>query len=236
MASFPTGFDVCITNPPYLAQTVISRLSLPVNLTHQDLYLDCLEKILENCGYVAAIIPSSFYNQPMLKDRLFAWDKLDYKMFDDTDAPVGVAYFTPATGINPLLGVNGQLLTFDGTDIPFSCRSSIRFNPPDPTHTLIAIDSLKENNIHIREYRGEPIKNTNRHIVPLNGLPCSVEVLNLLIDNWRTSTNDFFLTSFMSCMESGKYRKRLLFNQLHWLTNLALTHMKNKIKQPELTT
>ena len=73
---FPKDYQVCITNPPYLAKTIISRKRLPVIVKHEDLYLDCLQLMLDNCDYVAAIIPSTFYNQNLFKDRLFAWDKL----------------------------------------------------------------------------------------------------------------------------------------------------------------
>ena len=228
MESFPTGYSVCITNPPYLAQTVVSRRHLPVDLKHQDLYLDCLEQCLAHCEYVAAIIPSTFFNQSLFKDRLFAWDKLDYPMFDDTDAPVGVAYFVPSTNVEPLLGVNGNLLVLESSNVPFSCRSKMVFNPPDPSHTLIAIDSVHEQNIHVKPYDGEVIKGTNRHIVPFKNLPCSIDEINDLIQTWRETTNDFYLTSFMSCMKSGKYRKRITFNNVHWLINLLSTpHLIN---------
>ena len=53
---FPTDYQVCITNPPYLAKTIISRKRLPVIVKHEDLYLDCLQLMLDNCDYVAAII------------------------------------------------------------------------------------------------------------------------------------------------------------------------------------
>jgi hypothetical protein len=185
------------------------------------MYLDCIDLCLQHCDYVAAIVPSTFFNQPLFKERLFAWDKIDYKMFDDTDTPVGVAYFVPCPGQEPLLGVNGNLLTFDGMDIPFKTKSTLVFNPPDPTHTLVAIDSISGPNIHIKEYLGEEIKSTNRHIVPIKGLSCSADKLNLIINEWRRNTCDFWLTSFMSCQANGSYRKRITFNTLHWLANIS---------------
>ena len=228
LENFPTGYSVCITNPPYLAQTVVSRQNLPVNLTHQDLYLDCLEQCLAHCDYVAAIIPSTFFNQSLFKERLFAWDKLDYNMFDDTDAPVGVAYFVPTTDHAPLIGVNGVLLDLQLSSVPSTCKSPVVFNPPDPSHTLIAIDSVHKQNIHVKPYDGEVIKRSNRHIVPFKHLPCSIDEINNLIDRWRNATSDFYLTSFMSCMKSGKYRKRITFSNVHWLINLLSTpHLIN---------
>ena len=35
--NFPTGYRVCITNPPYLAKTTISRQKLNVEIKYQDL-------------------------------------------------------------------------------------------------------------------------------------------------------------------------------------------------------
>ena len=67
---FPRGYKVCITNPPYLAKTVVSRKKLPVVLNHEDLYLDALQLCLDNCDYVAAIIPSTFWNQKLFKAML----------------------------------------------------------------------------------------------------------------------------------------------------------------------
>ena len=63
ITDFPREYSVCITNPPYLAKTVVSRKKLPVVLNHEDLYLDALQVCLDNCDWVAAIIPSTFWNQ-----------------------------------------------------------------------------------------------------------------------------------------------------------------------------
>lgn len=228
LKDFPKGFKVCITNPPYLARVSATRRNLNVNLIYSDLYLDCLEQCLLHCDYVAAIIPSTFFNQPLFKERLFAWDKIDYELFTDTDAPVGVAYFVPEHVHVPLIGVNGSLLDLKLSSVPTLGKSSLVFNPPDPTHTLIAIDTVNDQNIHIKPYDGEIIKQTNRHIVPFKNLPCSIDEINNLIDRWREATNDFYLTSFMSCMKSGKYRKRITFNNVHWLINLLTTpHLLN---------
>ena len=48
---FPRGYKVCITNPPYLAKTVVSRKKLPVVLNHEDCIL-----MHYNCALIIVIM------------------------------------------------------------------------------------------------------------------------------------------------------------------------------------
>ena len=44
IASFPKGYDVCVTNPPWLARNSATRRGLPYPETeHDDIYKLCLE-------------------------------------------------------------------------------------------------------------------------------------------------------------------------------------------------
>ena len=59
--SFPQGFEVCVTNPPWLARNSATRRGLDYpNTIHDDLYKHCLELCLLNCEHVAALIPASY--------------------------------------------------------------------------------------------------------------------------------------------------------------------------------
>lgn len=216
---FPTGFEVCITNPPYLAKTTISREKLNVSIKYQDLYLDCLELMLDNCDYVAAIVPSTFYNTNLFHNRLIAWDKLDREIFSDTDVPVGVAYFAPKSEKTKLY-VNGKEITEDS---PTTVSSQISFNVAHGNYVLCAIDSTKGRSIHIHEDvenfdRKKYLKHTSRNY-SLFYSPNKLDIhkLNSFIEVWRTKTNDFYLTSFKSTMNDGTYRKRMNFNILKWI-------------------
>ena len=216
---FPTGFEVCITNPPYLAKTTISREKLNVSIKYQDLYLDCLELMLDNCDYVAAIVPSTFYNTNLFHNRLIAWDKLDREIFSDTDVPVGVAYFAPKSEQTKLY-VNGKEITEDS---PTTVSSQISFNVAHGNYVLCAIDSTKGRSIHIHEDvenfdRKKYLKHTSRNY-SLFYSPNKLDIhkLNSFIEVWRTKTNDFYLTSFKSTMNDGTYRKRMNFNILKWI-------------------
>ena len=88
LKNFPKGFKVCITNPPYLAQNSAKRRNLEFpNIIYDDLYKYSLEKCLENCDYVGAIIPASFFNANIFRERLSHYILLNSKMFNDTEHP-----------------------------------------------------------------------------------------------------------------------------------------------------
>ena len=72
LADFPNGFNVCITNPPWLARNSATRRGLPFpeSTRHDDLYKYALEKCLTHCGWVAAIIPEAFIRSGLFLQRL----------------------------------------------------------------------------------------------------------------------------------------------------------------------
>lgn len=230
---FPSGFEVCITNPPYLAKTTISREKLNVIINHQDLYLDCIELMLRNCDYVAAIIPSTFYNTNLFRDRLIAWDKLDREVFSDTDVPVGVAYFTPKAEKTKLY-VNGKEIV---KEAPKNLKSPLSFNVANGNYVLSAIDSTKGRNIHIHNDvenfdREKYLKNTSRNYsLFYSPIELDIDKINSFIDEWRTKTNDFYLTSFKSTMKTGTYRKRMNFNILKWIVSECATFSSGTINE-----
>jgi hypothetical protein len=176
---FPRGYNVCITNPPYLAKTVVSRKKLPVVLNHEDVYLDALQVCLDNCDWVSAIIPSTFWNQGLFKDRLYAWDKFDMKLFSDTDNPAGVAYFTPKHVNRSRTFINGKEVFLNVHNTPIHNDFDVTFNPKDfAPYLVVGIDTIEENNIHIRKTEGYDISNlvnfcgeckpTNRNTFPID--------------------------------------------------------------------
>jgi len=215
ITNFPVGFDVCVTNPPYLAKNSASRLNLDVSIQKEDLYLDCLDLMLENCSWVAAIIPSTFFLKAKHYKRLIFWDKIDKKLFSDTDTPAGVAYFGPED-YKARYFVNGEeIKKFD-----FKNKASIKYNCEKGNYVLTAIDKVNKRNIHISKYTGsfnreKYLKNTSRNYVLFySDKELDIEKINLFIEKWRKKTKDFYLTSFKSLMKDGVYRKRISFDQL----------------------
>lgn len=91
---------IIITNPPYLTNYSASRKGLAEparryfrTSRHDDLYKIALEKCLDACPYVVAIIPETFINSAFPKARLASVTVLEDNPFDDTDTPVCVACF-----------------------------------------------------------------------------------------------------------------------------------------------
>jgi len=213
--NFPTGFDVCITNPPYLAKNSASRLKLDVSIEKEDLYLDCLDLMLRNCDWVAAIVPSTFFGKAKDYKRLMFWDKIDKKLFTDTDTPAGVAYFGPEEYEARYFVSGEEVIKFD-----FAKKANIQYNTKKGNYVLSAIDKVSKRNIHISEDiksfdREKYLKNTSRNYVLFySDKELDVEKINSFITKWRDKTKDFYLTSFKSLMKDGVYRKRISFDQL----------------------
>ena len=204
-----------------------------MQLVHEDLYLDALQECLDHCEYVAAIIPSTFWNQALFKKRLYAWDKFDMQLFSDTDAPVGVAYFVPNEVLYTRTFVNGKEITLTEDNTPERTDFPVRFNPKGLAPILVnGIDTNMQNNIHLRMLQDDDVpslvnaagecKSTNRNHFPIESeivKEADLPAINAMIDQWRDETKDFFLTSFKSPMASGKYRKRISFLEVRWLLN-----------------
>ena len=72
LTDFPKGFNVCITNPPWLARNSATRRGLPFPeaTRHDDLYKYALEQCLAYCDWVAAIIPEAFIRSGLFLPRL----------------------------------------------------------------------------------------------------------------------------------------------------------------------
>lgn len=225
LKNFPKNFSVCITNPPYLAKNSLSRKlgedkKDGIFFKHEDLYLDCLEIMLKNCDYVAAIIPSTFYGTNLFRDRLMCWDKIDKNIFSDTSHPVGVAYFGP-NKYETKLFVDGEEIFIDLPDI--KKKLDLKFNVEYGNYVLNAIDQTSGNSIFIEPVsesfnRKKYLKNTSRNYVLFySPVVLDVERVNTAIREWREKTKDFELTSFKSPMKSGRYRKRMSFSNLKTL-------------------
>ena len=223
--NFPKNYKVCITNPPYLAKTTCTRKNLPVQPILEDLYLDCIKLALDNCDYVCSIIPSTFIGTKLFADRLYAWDKIDYVLFSDTDNPVGVAYFVPNKVVSTKYYVNGEEISITAEDTPETVDLHMDFNTAKGNFVLCAIDLVSQDNIKIYKEdssfdRSKFLKNTSRNYSLFFSPDLKdedIEGVNEFITKWRERTKDFFITSFKSEQKSGKYRKRFSFGQFKWV-------------------
>ena len=222
LINFPRGFGVCITNPPYLAQNSAKRRNIFFpNTTYDDLYKYALEKCLENTKYVGAIIPASFLNSKLFRDRLSHYILLNSKMFVDTTHPVCLSLFKPYSYDVDIYYNNIYInkLSILEKKLPkqHANKKIIKFNVPNGELGLIAIDNSIEPSIKFingKEIDSKKIVVSSRNItrISLNkkyNLEVLINKLNKNLNNFRKSTYDIFLTPFKGLRKDNMYRRRL---------------------------
>lgn len=222
LADFPSGYHVCITNPPWLARNSATArgLSYPSTL-YDDLYKFSLEKCLDNCPYVAALVPESFIRASLFLDRLSCFISITQPIFSDTKHPVGLALFLPEKiqNIAVFSGSNyiGTLVDIKKHRPIVNHRLDISFNEPKGNLGLIALDNTKEASIRfcdITELKDYQVKKHGRHITKLNvsQKKICIKAYNNLINRFREATGDVLMTSYRGLRKDGKYRRRLDWN------------------------
>ncbi len=219
LADFPTGFDVCVTNPPWLARNsaTVRGYDFPV-CDHDNLYKFALQKCLENCGWVAALIPESFIRAGLYQDRLAEFISIPHKLFSDTGHPVGLALFTPdpIEDVQVWLGADriGWLSDMESNrPTPLDNGPDVVFNDAHGNVGLIALDNTREASIRfcdVRELDDYEVKQTGRHITKL-GVSGFVKIRtwNKYLCDFREATKDMLLTCYKGIRKDGMYRRRL---------------------------
>lgn len=218
LKDFPNNFDVCITNPPWLAKNSATKMKAPFYAgDYDDLYKYALDKCLSNCKYVAVIIPESFIRSGLFKDRLNTFVSLTSNAFEDTTHPVGLALFDE----NKLEDVKiyrdnefiGFLSEIEKSRPPLIKSKDIIFNEQKGNLGLIALDNCKEASIKFcdpKELKNYKVKKHGRHITILN-IPFKpkIKAYNDIINEFRIKTQDVLLTSYRGIRKDGFYRRRL---------------------------
>ena len=231
LADFPKGFDVAITNPPYLAKNSASRMGLEyAGGAYDDVYQKALQVMLENLGYVAAIVPESFITQGLFHDRLDCVVSLAFRMFEDTETPVCLALFVPLgskkTRDFDIWNGNRFVGSFsDLSKLQLAPQKTFgwKFNDPSGPVGLHCVDGAKKGRIRFSigsDIPGEAVKASSRSItrISLPGLDekeaaLVVQIANKRLDEHRKETQDVFLTAFKGLREDGRYRRRLDFTK-----------------------
>lgn len=250
LLSFPTGFRVGITNPPYLAKNSATRANLDFpNTVYDDLYKVSLDVMLQHLDYVAAIIPESFINSGLFHERLYAFVSLTCKMFEDTDCPVCLALFIPA--------LQKRDCNLESTDF-FVYRQNKKIGRYQPLtekkpHANTSIDwtfNDKDGPIGIRcidgtaspsiqfidgtEIASNKIKVSSRSLTRVSGLPADIDLTTFLqrcnqrLEQYREDTYDIFLTSFKGLRKDGQYRRRLDFANAKTIMNEVIETMRKE--------
>ncbi|MBF2735769.1 MAG: hypothetical protein ISN26_06840 [Betaproteobacteria bacterium AqS2] len=218
LARFPKGFDVCVTNPPWLAKNSATGRGLPFPACrYDDLYKYALEKCLANCTYVAALVPESFITSGVFLERLDSFVSITAEIFGDTRQPVGLALFGPDETDDTEIWSGKKrvgLLSNLQAQRPQPQRGavSVRFNDPDGNVGLFALDNTIEPSIrfcNVKELADYDIRPSCRSItkIMVDG-KVKIAAWNKLLNEFRQSTHDVLMTSFKGIRKDGKYRRR----------------------------
>lgn len=224
IANFPTGFKVCITNPPYLAKNKATKQKIDIDPNYADLYLHALSLMLKNCDFVAAIIPASFLTNGQLLERCGAVVQLPCVMFENTTHPVCLALFYPYYLMREDLHVYEGGVYIGGFNAIKKCSDRytnkpkfnvVKFSKPYGELILRAVDSTTELvNLRICSSEDNPGKQSDRSIVRVS-LPERINLedvckrFNMLVSEWRNTTQDTLMTPFMGVRKDGRFRRRL---------------------------
>ena len=233
LQDFPKNYITCITNPPYLAQNSAKRRDLPYPKTdYDDLYKFAIDKCLENCKNVGAIIPASFLNSRLFRGRLSHYILLNTRMFNDTDHPVCLALFKEKSNdveIYEDRNFIGKLSELEKKLPQSKHKIEMKFNDRNGKLGLIAIDNTIEPSIRFcngDEINPDKVGNSSRSITRI-AIDCDVKKLtknlNEMLNEFRKETHDIFLTPFKGLRKDLKYRRRLdyamarsIINQVHF--------------------
>lgn len=241
---FPKGYKIAITNPPYLAKNSATRRGLEyVGEPYDDLYKKALEVMLNNCDYVAAIIPESFITSGLFHDRLETVISLACKMFDDTDCPVCLALFVPEKDTDDFTVFRNETRVGTYSELKkllFTSKYKIgnwKVNDPKGSIGVCCVDSPKGQSTKFvlgEEIPEEDIKISSRAYTRISGLSDNIDrtefikKCNIKLNEYRKNTKDVFLTSFKGLRADGKYRRRLDFKTVKAIMCTVLEEMEKE--------
>lgn len=214
-----------------------------------DLYQIALDTCLATARWCAMLIPESFITSRYDKSRLMSVISLPGDLFSDTDCPVCLALFGPdATDDYAIYANDGNLIgpasvvrrahddiLASGSALASatSRKSNLTFNASNGELGLYGIDSSL--GAPIRFVRGEEIspsvvRQTSRSvtriaIADMNGKTIEevVDESNRLLEEWRQSTGDVFMTAFKGVNKKTlRYRRRLSYREAKAIVSVAI--------------
>ena len=219
LESFPIGYGVCVTNPPWLARNSATKRGLPFPSTlYDNLYKHCLDKCLEHCNWVAAIIPESFLRADIFHERLQHCVSLPRRLFRDTGHPACLALFGPEQTADALIWAGSKRVGWLDELIqlrpkPRKQGCTIRFNERNGNVGLIALDNTIGPSIRfceVEELADYRVKHSGRHITKLHvETKLELDRWNHEIEKFRSKTKDVLMTCYKGIRKDGMYRRRL---------------------------
>lgn len=230
LASFPSGFDTVVTNPPYLAKHFARRKGLEVDHLpwgeYRNLYQVAMATCLAHAPYVAGILPDSYVTSGLFRDRLRAVITLDTPMFDDTTTPTCLALWGPTAteDFDVWRGLHRAGRYSDlAVHAPAPVRSEgrITFNRPDGQLGLRLVDNSSSPSIEFIPAHAVPSAKvtgssrllTRVHVKDLHMQDVSTVMTDANRDlaAYRQKTADVLLTAFKGLRRDGHVRRRIDF-------------------------
>ena len=224
LRSYPTGYSLCITNPPWLYKSSAQRNKYQFPDTkYDDLYKLSLSLALRHNQYVAALLPASFIQSGILQDRLESMLFINRPLFSHTENPVCLALFgeKPSNTLH-LYNNTGDIIEEIGEYselqklLPKQSDRKLTFNDPDGALGFIAIDNSIAPSIRFcrgAELARYTIDFSSRSItrITINVADSLIRRCNDRVNSIREETNDVFLTAFKGLRKDGKYRRRMSY-------------------------
>ena len=230
LRAFPRGFEVCVTNPPWLARNSATRRGLGFPpCPYDDLYKHCLALCLAHCRFVAALLPATYLQSGLFRERLGAYVLLHDSLFAETENPVCLALFDEQPQPDVAIYHDAHFVGWLGAlarHLPSAGGGRrLRFNDPQGPLGLVAFDNTRGPSIAFcagDALAGYRIGRGSRCITrisdelggglgDLRALPLRVERLNDRLAMFRERTADVFLTPFKGLRGDGRYRRRIDF-------------------------
>ena len=113
----PIKNKIIITNPPWLGSNK-TKQNLHIK-PNQNLAWLSLNTLLKHNDYIAVLLPASFFaykhKKTILKEafrRLWGATFITHKIFEDTDAPVALVYFTPHKNTQTPIYINNEFFCY----------------------------------------------------------------------------------------------------------------------------
>ena len=239
---FPKGYNVIITNPPYLSQHSAKRQNIDFpSIKYDNLYKLSLSLMLKNSDYIAAILPESFITQPLFKSRLYGVISINNKVFNDTEFPVCLALFLPEKSKKHWVYLGREKIGYyhdlKKLMIQPLKKYKVKFNEPDGEIALRAIDNGYEDSICFfkgNNFQNLKINKMSRHFTRISvdintDMDLIIIEANNILKNLRETTHDLFLTSFKGLRKDGKYRRRLDYRTARYIINKAIENINTKV-------
>lgn len=237
---FPEGYQVVITNPPYLSYHFAKRKGLSVQKGdfhgYASLYLVAIEKALAHAQWVAMIVPESFLTTRLFRDRLESVISLPADMFADTEMPTCLALWGPTGSADfTVWRQNERVGLFNTLSVGLAstpCSTLIVFNDKQGQVGLKAIDDTSSNSIAFcspEQIPEEKVKASARLVsrISIPALERStvedvISESNKILAEWRMETQDVLLTAFKGVRKDGRFRRRLDFANARAILSQAI--------------